>query len=315
MRGHLLLFLLLLSPRALASEPTSADQAAGFWSYTRGGLQSTIRAIPGIGDLAGDFLFGSEAAASLRIQQRILKTNSTTLGHIRALAHDALKVKKRIEELNRLRRDTIRLGKRLRQTNYLKVLMGIGENLLKIDVNPGAYVPHTEYTKDLKNDVNVDLSKEQGLLLQSEQFFKQTRKALAIEAKEGKYPDYPAFASAYQKAKAHDRSTEVHLTRKKVALAQYYEQLADSLLSANEELKALLDKKEAGMSTAEAVRAYQTISENTQKAAELKEKACRLLEEAGQLSTSDKEALRATGRQLAAQSLLEEEIKWHETSY
>ncbi|MEL6359103.1 MAG: hypothetical protein AAFQ01_04110 [Bacteroidota bacterium] len=297
-------------PVGVEPEPTGVEKEGSLWDYTQGGLQSTIRAIPGIGDLAGDLLFGSEAAASLRIQQRILKTNSTTLGHIRAVAHDALKVKKKIEELNRLRRDAIRLGKRLKQTNYLKVLMGIGENLLKIDVNPGAYVPHTEYTKDLKNDVNVDLSKEKGLLLQSEQFFKQTRKALAIEA--GKYPDYPSFASAYQKAKAHDRSTEVHLTRKKVALAQYYEQLADSLLSANEELKALLDKKESGMSTAEAVRAYQTISENTQKAAELKEKACRLLEEAGRLSVSDEEALRATGRRLAAQALLEEEINWYE---
>ena len=307
------LLLLLLSYPALASEPAGVEETRGFWDYTQGGLQSTIKAIPGIGDLASDFLFGSEAAASLRIQQKILKTNNTTLGHIRAVAHDALKVKKRIEELNRLRRDAIRLGKRLQQTNYLKVLMGIGEGLLKIDVNPGAYVPHTEYTKSFRNDVNVDLSKEKGLLLQSEQFFKQTRKALAIEA--GKYPDYPAFASAYQKAKAHDRSTEVHLIRKKVALAQYYEQLADSLLSANEELKALLDKKESGMSTAESVRAYQTISENTQKAAELKEKACRLLEEAGQLSASDQEALRDAGRKLAAQSLLEEEIQWHENSY
>lgn len=66
------------------------------------------------------------------------------------------------------------------------------------------------------------------------------------------------------------------------------------------------------MSTGEAVRAYQTISENTQKAAQLKEKVCKLLEEAGELSASDKEELRAAGQRLAAKALLEEEMQWYE---
>ena len=91
-----------------------------------------------------------------------------------------------------------------------------------------------------------------------------------------------------------------------------HEKLAANLFRANVELKAMLDSGEACMSTAEAVRTYQTINENTHKAAELKEKACQLLEEIGQLSAADEAALRAAGQRLATKALIEEEIQWYQ---
>ena len=181
--------------------------------------------------------------------------------------------------------------------------------MLRVDVSPSQYVPHTEYTRELKKELHVDLSQEKGVLGQSARLFKQTRKALAMETK--KYADYPSFARAVQQATAHDRALELHVAQQQVALAQYYEKLADSLLEANEELKALLAAQEAGMRTAEAVQAYQTISEHTQRAAEFKEKACKLLEEAAQLSEADQEALNAAAHRLAAQALVAQEIAWY----
>ena len=88
-------------PLASAQEEPAAEERS-FVGLYQGGLQSGIRAIPGVGDLAGDLLLGSEAAASLQIPKNILQTNTSTLEQIRAMASDALQVKRKIEEFNRL---------------------------------------------------------------------------------------------------------------------------------------------------------------------------------------------------------------------
>ena len=299
------------STREEAAVPTE-EPSSSFWDYTEGGLRSGIRAIPGVGEAAGDFLFGSQAQASLRIQKQLLKTNNSTLHQIRMMAHDALQVKKKIEELDRLRKDAIRLGKRLQRTNYLKALLGLGEDLLRVDVSPSKYVPHTEYTRTLKKSVHLDLSRDKGVVGQSSLLLKNTRKALALTTKQRHYQDYPTLVRDLRQAEAHDRALEKHLVHKKVALAQHYEQLAESLLKANQELEALLRDEEANLTTAEAVQAYQTISENTQNAALFKEKACRLYEEAAQLSATDEATLQAEANRLATQALVAQEIAWYE---
>ncbi|XWN34963.1 MAG: hypothetical protein ROO73_05185 [Roseivirga sp.] len=236
-----------------------------------------------------------------------------TLDQIREVASDALAVKEKIEEINRLRRDAIRLGKRLQRTNYLRLLMSVGEGLLKVELNPGRYVPHTEYTRGFKEEVHMDLSSERGVLQQSGRLLRQTRKGLSLEQRSVRCErTLASYGEAVENARAHDRALARHIAEQRLSLARYYEALAEGLLKANEELKELLEEEGASMSTAEAVQAYQTLSENTQKAAELKGKAYALLSEASSLSAEDKEALLEEAQRLAARELLTREIAWYE---
>jgi hypothetical protein len=143
-------------------------------SKVESGVRKGLKFLPFGGEALGDLLFGSEAEKSLEVQKEILETNQNTLTQIRAMAKDALKLKRKIEEMDRLRRRAIRLGQTFKKTSYAKMGLALSENALGISCNPGHYIPNTAYTRKLKRNLDFRCGREKQFFSSTKRFLKRT---------------------------------------------------------------------------------------------------------------------------------------------
>ncbi|MHB9147581.1 MAG: hypothetical protein ACYC2U_04065 [Candidatus Amoebophilus sp.] len=270
-------------------------------SYTRRGLKF----LPWGGTI-GDFIFGSEAEKSLEVQKEILETNQHTLKEIREMAQDALALKRKIEEMDRLRRRAISVGKAFSKTSFSKMGLVLGEKVLGISCNPGDYIPSTPYTRKLKRNLDIRYGGEKQFLRGSQQFLKSTRRAFSFKNKT--YKSSRSFQKKLAHATAYDRHVEEYVSSKNVLLAQRYEELADRLLEANKELQAVMKDKKANMKPSEVLEAEHMIDENISKALSYKAKAASLLKENSGVSKNDKEKLSATEEHATCYELISGEL-------
>lgn len=288
----------LLVSALVCSVPLHADEGSRWWERCKSGA----RAIPGLGG-AADIVFGSEASQALAVQKRILVTNTSTLDQLRRVARSALAFKRKIEAWDRARRSSLQAAKALQKTHYGKAILGLGEVVLDIDLNPSKYVPQTAYTRQLKRDLNFGSDKR----LVRRYWLKGSRRALAARPAQRSYTD---FQQKMRQAAAYDRTLSHYTTARQLHLASHYEQMADHLLKENATIKALIEREEAAMSAAALLTAYDILHRNMARAAELKEKATASLEKASRITAEDQRRLAAQEDRLAARSLLQEELQW-----
>lgn len=270
-------------------------------SFTRRGLKF----LPW-GGAIGDFLFGSEAEKALEVQKEILETNQHTLSQIREMAQDALALKRKIEEVDMLRRRAISVGRSFSKTSYSKMGLVLGEKVMSISCNPGDYIPSTPYTRKLKRNLDIKYGGEKQFFRGSQHLLKSTRRAFSFKKKTYRSPG--SFQKKLAHATAYDRHVEEYVSSKNVLLAQRYEELADSLLKANRELQAVMKDKKANMKPAEVLEVEHIIDKNVTKALSYKEKAATLLKENSEVSKNDKEKLSATEEHATCYELISREL-------
>jgi hypothetical protein len=270
------------------------------------GTRKGLKFLP-FGEAVGDLLFGSEAEKSLEVQKEILETNQNTLTQIKVLAKDALSLKRKIEEMDRLRRSTIRLGQSFRKTSYSRMALALGDRVLGISLNPSDYIPNTSYTKKLKRNLDYRYNLENQFFSGTKRFLKSTRKAVSF--KERGYKNTSRFQKRLVEASAYDRHVEEYVAARNHLLAQEHEQLADSLLAANRELQAVIDDEAAHMSAAKIIQTKHIMDKNVSKALFHKAKANTLLKENSQVSKSDQEKLASEEEYALCQELIAQELK------
>ena len=259
------------------------------------------------GEVIGDLLFGSEAEKSLEVQKEILETNQNTLSQIKVLAKDALTLKRKIEEMDRRRRSAIRLGQSFRKMSYGNMALVLGEQVLEISCNPGDYIPNTSYTKKLKRNLNWRYGREKQIFHGTKRFLKSTRKAFSY--KERSYKNTRSFHKQLVKATVYDRHVEEYVAARNFRLAQQHEELADSLLTSNKELQAVIDDEAAHMSAAKVLQTKHIIDKNVSKALFHKAKANALLKENSEVSETDQEMLASEEGHALCQELIAQEKK------
>lgn len=266
--------------------------------------KSGIRAIPYVGTALSDLLFGAPEQEQLKVQRQILKTNRSTLGQIKAVAQSAMATQRKLEELDRLRREGLEVAQSLKALAYAKAIVGLTEEGLEISADPSAYIPTTPYTRQLKAQLSVSYSKDRRGVQRAGRFLKHTTKALGLQ------PSKPRSLAALQKELAeggrYDRTLQAYTASRKLALAQHYEAQAEELLQGNQELQAGLER--AGLSPSEWLAAYSLLHKNIQEATRMKERATALLEESATLSAADKAVLGAAADRALALELIEQEL-------
>lgn len=275
-------------------------------SKAAAGTRKVLNLLPG-GRAIGDFFWGSEAEQALEVQKEILATNQDTLSQIRTMAQDALKVKRKIEEIDRLRRNSVRLGQDFSKMSYSKMVLALGDRVLGISCNPSDYIPNTEYTRKLKRNLRINYSREKRLFQGSQGFLKSSRKALSFKDKS--YRNHQAFQKKLVQATAYNRHVEEYAASRNFSLIQEHEELADSLLKSNEEIENLIRHEKAYMSPAQVVHMKHIINKNIAQALAHKVKANKLLQEGSQDSDSDKEKLAALEEHVLTQELIGQELK------
>jgi hypothetical protein len=219
--------LVLLGLPSLAVEEEMQEEAATAMSQGTGkvknrviskaesGTRKVLKFLPG-GEALGDLLFGSEAEKSLEVQKEILSTNQNTLSQIRAMAKDTMRLKRKIEEIDLLKRDAVRLGQDFSKSSYVKMALALGEQALGISCNPSDYVPNTSYTRKLKRNLDMKHSREKRLFRDSQRFLKSTRKAFSL--KETSYKNTQAFQKKLVQATAYDRHVEEYVASRNFLL-------------------------------------------------------------------------------------------------
>lgn len=282
-------------------------------SKIESGTRKVLKFIPW-GEAVGDLFFGSEAEKSLEIQKEILETNQNTLSQIKVMAQDAMRLKRKIEEVDRLRRTSVRLGQDFSKSSYSKMILALGDQVLGISCNPGDYIPNTSYTRKLKRNLDVKYGRERRFFRGSQQFIqgsrlflKSSRKALSY--KERHYPNTKAFQKKLVQATVYDRHVEEYVASRNLLLAQEHEEFADSLLKHNQGLETMLQDEKANMSAAEVAQIQHIINKNVSKALFHKAKANALLQEASKDSKSDKEKLAALEEHALAHELIIKELE------
>ena len=184
----------------------------------------------------------------------------------------------------------------------------MSEEVLGIDLNPGNYIPNLACTRDLKKKLHNSSHRRQWGGVR--QLLPGTSVALLRKLIQQQPQDYHQYAQELQAAGACDRALVACTRARQERLAARYEQLANHLLEKNEELKQVIDAKEAQMSPAEVLQSYDILHKNILQAAELKQKADALLQKAAELSPAERRLLAAEEDRLGAKQLVEAELAW-----
>ena len=185
------------------------------------GAKSALKYIPG-GEAVSDFLgIGGDLAEKV---DRIEKRQKTSLDRIRDIARKALDTKKKVEELyyykKRSQEQAQFLAAGLKRGNKKKFLGALIEEGLKIPINPAEYMPQTDQTSKLKQNLALDLSFEQGVISQGKYLLSDTRTALMTTNLLHSNPKQ--FEKAYQQAEAYESTLSDALKAKEVATVKIY---------------------------------------------------------------------------------------------
>lgn len=222
------------------------------------GLQTGLnRVVPGSGDVLGAMV-GLESVEDK--VDRLEEQQVSAMDQLRDIANQAMETKGEIETLNGRRhqaqRNAQQLLEALNSSDPGKFIGGLGEDMLGIPLNPAAYIPETEYTKDLKANLTRDFSLERGLIQQGSFLLSETRAALASdEALEGQRPE--EFDKAYNKAVTYEENLERALQAKAQASLKWYKQEIERL---EREMKVLeASKKAPGLGMGDALQIERTL--------------------------------------------------------
>lgn len=198
---------------------TSSQMAqAGPWSWAKRVGRAIVGKVPVVGD----------AVNEARLEEKVdhIKTKQKTgLDKLQELAKKSTKTKEKVEEIyyfkEQSRRRAEELVKGLKRGSRKNLLGALVERWIGIPINPADYVPNTAYTRELKKNLEWDLSSERGLIQQHGYFLQATRTAL-LEQPDlfDKRPEQ--FNQAYERALRYEQELAKALSAKKQATIQLY---------------------------------------------------------------------------------------------
>ena len=231
---HYLLLLALIS---------SAPAQAGPSAWLKKAAKTVGHKIPGVGNMI-------EEADKNRLEEKvdhIKEKQKTGIDKLQDIAKKAIKTKEKVEEMyyfkeqsKRRAEDLVQGLKRGKRRNFLGSLV---ENWIGIPINPAEYMPTTAYTRDLKKNLELDLSSERGLVQEHEYFLRGTRAALLAQDLHDKNPKQ--FNQAYEKALRYERELEKALSAKKQATIKLYK---EDIANLEKEISVLEEtKKKKGL--------------------------------------------------------------------
>ncbi|WP_130721317.1 hypothetical protein [Cardinium endosymbiont of Bemisia tabaci] len=220
-------------------------------------------------------LFGKQDK-QVDLLKTIAKTEKSTFEKIKDTAKTAMETKRAIEKANRKVRDAIKLGSRLKNIDFKKMIVGQTEDVLGISLNPASYIPDTQYTAKLTRNMQYSCAREKQTIRGVNRFLKNTGKLVGIKATNGKYTDLQKLNKAVEKSIHYDRTVGEYAHTKQLLLADAYEREADELLSNNKEIQHLLDEDAAHLKVNERLAAYNLLQQNIIRSTKLKEKAVKL---------------------------------------
>ena len=190
---------------------------------------------------------------------RIEQTQKTALDHIRDIANKAMKTKSKVEEMYYFKkRSQYRaedLSQRLKRSKARNFLGAMLEEYLGFPINPAAYVPDMASTRKLKDNLEVDLSLERGILWDGNYMLQDTRAALVELGLEGKPRD--KFEKEYQQAAAYEQQVAKALRAKKRSTIRLYKAEVDRLEKEVQVLEKSKTKK--GLTVSDVMQIEQTI--------------------------------------------------------
>ena len=242
----------------------------------------------------------------------IAKTEKSTFEKIKDTAKTALETKRSIEKAGRAVRDAINLGKKLKNMSFKKMIVGQTEDVLGISLNPGRYIPETQYTSKLKRNMEYSCASEKQTIHGVNRFLKNTGKLVGIKASNGKYTDLKKLNKSIEKSIHYDRTVREYAHTKELLLADAYEREADELLANNKEIKELLDDDAAHLKVNERLSAYNLLQNNIIASTKLKAKAVKLRQNSSTLTESDEQSIAAEQDRLVWKDMVEYEINERE---
>lgn len=194
------------------------------------GVKSGLRSIPGGGFITSiwDQLDGGGMEEKV---DRIDKRQKTSLDRIREIAQEALETKKKVEEMyyfkKRSQQQAEFLAKGLKKgkiKNFLGVML---EDGLQIPINPADYIPAIPGFKKLKENLDLDLSFERGLMGEGKRLLSHTRSSLLASHLMQTNPK--RFEQEYEQAEAYEAQVHQALRAKQVASVKIYKSEIDRL--------------------------------------------------------------------------------------
>ena len=234
-------------------EPAKESKLKKFFKK---GAQSALKYIPG-GEAVSELLgIGGDLEEKV---DRIEAKQATSLDQLQALARKALETKKKVEELYYFQRQSQQraeeLARGLKQRKPRKLLGVLLADILGFPINPADYIPDTAPTRDLKKNLENDMSLERDFIQRGSYLLSDTRAALAEQRLDRQAPGQ--FTKAYQRAEAYEAQVLQALQAKRQATLKLYQEEIKRL---DKEI-ALLEKakEKKGLTVSDVMQIEQTI--------------------------------------------------------
>ena len=261
---------------------------AGIWEWGERIGKKFVERIPFIGDAV-------EAIADYRLESKVDRINATQrdgVAKLRELARKAIQTKEKVEEMyyfkeqsRQLAADLMRGLKDGKAQDLLGALVG---KWIGIPINPAYYIPDTPLTRELRDNLEWDLSKEQGLVQQYAYFLQGTRAALLAQP-DVVEKDPAQFNQAYEKAVRYEKEIEKALAAKKKATIRLYKE--DIALLEKDISMLEATKKQEGLTIVDLMQIEIAIDHKKHIIRELHEKITEGIEQEMQLTEAQQEQL------------------------
>lgn len=257
---------------------------AGVWSWMKSVGRAFVGKTPVVGELVN----------SHRLEEKvdhIKKEQKTGLDKLQDVAKKAEHTKTKVEEMYYFKKQSQNRAKELaaglkrgKKRNFLGAMI---ENWIGIPVNPAAYIPDTAHTRELKKNLDLDLSLERGLIQQSGYFLGHTRAAFAENGAYNKNPTQ--FNEEYEKALSYEQELEKALAAKERTTLKLYKEDINNL---EKEISVLEEaKKKKGLTVGDVMQMEIAVDNKRHIIRELNEKITTGLKKEMQLTNEQKEIL------------------------
>lgn len=281
------------------AEPGIIDQVT---TKIKSGVKRLAKFIPD-GGMTASLLDNLTGGGMEEKVDRIEKRQKTSLDRIRAIARQALDTKSKVEELYYFKKNSQEqaeaLSRGLQRANKKKFLGTLIEDGIGIPVSPAEYIPNTDQTKKLKENLAIDLSSEKSVINQGKYLLSNTRSALL--ATNLLHSNPKQFEKAYRQAAAYESTLYSALKAKEIATVRIYKAEIERL---EKELQLLEQAKSSkGLTVGDLMQIEMAIDNKRQAIRDLNEKITVGIKDSLELSARAKEQLATHKAQQDAEKL------------
>lgn len=202
----------------------------------------------------------------------IQEQQESGLDQLREMSKKAIKTKEKVEKLFYFKEQSQRTAESLLQDfsmkktrRFLGVLIA---DRIGVPINPADYIPDTVFTKNLKKNLDLDLTLPPNFIQAYRHFFRDTRASLLDDQLDQQHPRQ--FNQAYEKALHYEEELSRALSAKEHATLQVYKEDIAHLQEEIVALEAIMKTK--GLTVSEVVQIQLAIDNKHQRIHALHEK-------------------------------------------